>query len=395
MTFLFITIEDITLHRGSATHIREKVSALRERGHRVILVGGSHEASDLRDFTSIGSFRNKRGIGKYLALSLMFPRIMLHIFKHASDVDVIYAREPIATLAAVITKPFHRIPIMYEVNSLENEEIKMRGNTLGVSLASSIMSFLQHIDSKFSDKLIALTERVRQYYRDRYKTPDSRFALVGVTADPSKFSPMNDTPALNRVRTSLNIDEGDSLITFIGNLSHWQDLELLLKAARIVLKKSERARFLIIGDGAQKQWLDEALARESFGSRVLALGSVPHQEVVLYINISDVCIAVCKELVSGYSPMKLFEYLACGKPIVATRVAGYEVVEQAGAGKLIRCGDADQFASELLTLTENGDLRRRYGENALRFARDNFGWSHVARKIEESAREIVALRHPS
>lgn len=388
LRILFVTLEDVSQHKGSSTHIREKVNAFRQRGHRVVLLGGSSGQFDFDDFRSIGSFRNRNGTVNYAALPAVFLNLVFKILRSSKDADVIYAREPVATFAAVLTKPIHRTKIIYEVNSLDNEEIRMKGNTIGVGLTYRIMSLLQRIDAKFSDKIIVITDRVKDYYRKRYKTPECRFMVQGVTTDLNKFRPIDDAALLEPLRDRWNIPEDTCVVTFIGNLSHWQDFDLLLSSARSVIEKNPQVRFLVIGEGSQKKRLEQVIPKDNLAGRVLLTGAVPHSEAVLYINISDICIAVCKELASGYSPMKLFEYFACGKPVVATRVGGYEIVEEATAGKLVAGNDPDGFASAVLSLVEDMELRRTYGENALRFAREHFGWDKVISNIEALMEEM-------
>lgn len=62
---------------------------------------------------------------------------------------------------------------------------------------------------------------------------------------------------------------------------------------------------------------------------------VPYQKVPLYINASDICVTAKKSLKSGYSPLKLYEYMACGKQVVANRVNGFEILEKNKAGILV------------------------------------------------------------
>ncbi len=382
MKILFVTLEDVSLHKGSSTHIREKVAAFRRRGHSVIVLAGSRGEPGIADFRNIGSIRNREGKLSYPALVLVFFRLVLQILRSFRRADFVYVREPVAAFAGVVTKPIHRLNIIFEVNSLDNEEIRMKGNSLSTRVAYRIMSALQHIDAMFSDRIVVITDRVKEYYRSAYKIPASRIKVQGVTTDLEKFHPIDDTKPLRDLRRRLNIPENAFLVSFIGNLAHWQDFDLLLRSAVIAVEKNPNVYFVITGEGSQKEWLEQAVARERLGDNILLTGSVPHSEVALHINASDICIALCKELASGYSPMKLFEYFACGKPVVATRVGGYEIVEQMKAGKLVDEGDAEGFASAILDLAENEGLRKRLGENALRFALENFGWDKVIEEIE-------------
>lgn len=389
MRILFVTLEDISLHKGSSTHIREKVAAFRRRGHGVTVVGGSRGGIDFDNVRDIGSIRKRGGKLSYFALAIVFSRLVFQILRSSRDADLIYVREPVAAFATVLTKPIHRLGIVFEVNSLDNEEIRMKGNTLAIRLAYRIVSILQNIDARFSDRIIVITDRVKDYYRENYKVPEDRVKVLGVTTDPEKFHPINDAESLSRLRRRLNIPEAAFIVSFIGNMAHWQDFDLLLRSAKIVVEGNPSVYFVITGDGSQRQWLERAVARDRLEDKILLTGGVPHSEIVLYINACEVCIALCKELASGYSPMKLFEYFACGKPVVATRVGGYELVEKINAGKLVDGEDAEGFASAILTLAENEELRKECGENALRFARENFGWDKVILEIESLMEEIV------
>ncbi len=383
MRILLITIEDVDGSRGSSTHIREKVGAFRQRGHKVIVLGGSKGTLDLGEFNSIGSCRGKNGAVSYPRLLKAMQRLIRAIPKYAGNADIIYAMGPIATFAAVITKPLHRTMILSEITSLENEEARLKG---GLSAAFSRRAFglLQRIDARFSDRIAVITDRVKRYYQENYNVPENSIMVLGVTADPEKFRPVSAPESLTLLRKRLNLSQTSFVITFIGNLAPWQDFDLLLRGAGSVLTEQPDAVFLVIGDGAQRQWLEREISRRSLANRVCLLGPVPHQDVVLYINLSDICVAVCKELTSGYSPMKLFEYLACGKPVVATRVAGYEIVEKAGAGILVDEGRADMFSSALLSLLRDKDLRQQCSANALSYARQHLGWKQVIQQIESS-----------
>jgi glycosyltransferase involved in cell wall biosynthesis len=392
---LFVTLEDISLHKGSSTHIREKVAAFRRRGHRVIVVAGFEGNIDLDDVRNIGSIRKKGAGLSYFALAVVFMRLLFQVLKNSRDTDLIYVREPVAAFATVLTRPIHRLKIIHEVNSLDNEEIRMKGNTLAIRLAYRIVSALQHINAKFSDRIVVITERVKAYYHENYGVPENRIKVLGVTTDPEKFHPIPhadddaDAGPLKLLRRNLGIPEEAFLVSFIGNLAHWQDFDLFFDAAEMVIAKNPNVYFVITGEGSQKQWVEAAISQKRLEEKILLTGGVPHSRIALHINISDVCIALCKELASGYSPMKLFEYFACGKPVVATRVGGYEIVESANAGKLVDGGDAEGFASAILALADNGELRRECGENALKFAGDNFGWDRVISQIETLFEEIA------
>ncbi len=388
MRILFVTIEDITLHRGSSTHVREKVAALRQRGHTVTLLAGSEKEAEFGNFIGVGSCRNRRGTVSYSALAGVFLKLLLRIVQVSRKAHIVYANGPVAAFAAVLTKPLHHAKIFYEVTSLENEEIGMKGRGLRIAAIAKVFSFLQYVGGHFSDRTLVITEQIKDYFVSNYNLPDKKLKVLGVTTDLNKFHPICDPAFLQRGRERFGIAENSFLISYIGNLAHWQDFDMLIKGAKIVIRKNPHARFMIIGDGSQREALEHAVKRDSLDDRILIAGSAPHIDVPLCINISDICISLPKQLTSGYSPMKLFEYLACGKPVVATKVRGYEAVERAEAGILVDEADYEAFASAILRLAEDKRLRAQFSEKALQFARENFGWEKVIATIEAEIKDL-------
>ena len=119
---------------------------------------------------------------------------------------------------------------------------------------------------------------------------------------------------------------------------------------------------------------------------------VPYQKVPQYINASAVCVVLKVEAKSGYSPLKLYEYMACGKPVVATRVSGFDILEECRAGLLVNTGDYQEFANAVTMLLKNGELRRELGKNGRQYVVENQSWESVARKVADVCQILVDNR---
>jgi glycosyltransferase involved in cell wall biosynthesis len=92
-------------------------------------------------------------------------------------------------------------------------------------------------------------------------------------------------------------------------------------------------------------------------------GSVPYEQVSMYINACEVCVVPKRPLKSGYSPLKLYEYMACGKPVIASRLDVFEVLEQINSGLLVNPEDPNEFSTAVLQLLSDPYLREKMGFN--------------------------------
>jgi glycosyltransferase involved in cell wall biosynthesis len=102
----------------------------------------------------------------------------------------------------------------------------------------------------------------------------------------------------------------------VGNLAPWQGMEYLIQVAPSLTKRLPSIRFLIIGSGVLKEKFQAQVQSSGMSDRFIFTGMVDYEKIPLYINISDICLVLKRRLASGYSPIKLFEYMACGKPVL-------------------------------------------------------------------------------
>ena len=132
--------------------------------------------------------------------------------------------------------------------------------------------------------------------------------------------------------------------------------------------------------------LQELASDLGIGERVCFLGAVDHEQLPLYYNAADVCVVP-----SYYESFGLvaLEAMACGTPVVASRVGGLTgTVRDGETGYLISWRCPEPFAERLELLLGNDALRRRFGE-AAREVVQRFGWSSIADAVESLYRELL------
>ena len=122
-------------------------------------------------------------------------------------------------------------------------------------------------------------------------------------------------------------------------------------------------------------------------------GRVPYEQVPLYINAADVCVApFIKERNSkiGLSALKTYEYLACGKPIVASSIPGVQdLIESSGGGIPVTPEDPEELANAVVRLLSDEEARVEMGKKGRKYVVENHSWDGVAGKILKICEDIV------
>lgn len=208
---------------------------------------------------------------------------------------------------------------------------------------------------------------------------------VPVGADPGPFHPAVDGGSVRR-RYGI---EGP-LVLYVGQLHGGQYVNLFIQACREVRARGNDARFMVVGDGVRARELRKMAQGLGLGEAIIFTGAVPADEVPQYIAACDVAVACFEdtEVTRCKSPLKIAEYLACGKPIVASRVG--EVENMVGdAGELVEPGRPDELAEKILSLLDDAQLCRELGGKARRRSEEIFNWRVSTRALFSAYRRAL------
>ncbi|HYM80509.1 MAG TPA: sugar transferase [Candidatus Limnocylindria bacterium] len=151
-------------------------------------------------------------------------------------------------------------------------------------------------------------------------------------------------------------------VLYAGTHGLVHGMEVLLDAAERLRERTD-VRFLLIGDGVAKPALQERAARDGL-ERVEFRPSLPPEQLVACIHAADVCVATTRDhpFCGETIPVKLFDYLACGRPVVgAVRGDAADVLRASGAGVVVDPGDGVMMARVLASLADDPSQRARLG----------------------------------
>ncbi len=303
--------------------------------------------------------------------------------------DVLYLRQNSFPFFPIILCKILKIPSIVEVNGLVLDELKVSNSK---SFAYRIFSFLalssEKLNYRYCDRIVSVTDKLKDELVNLYTVPKDKIFVINNGANTDLFKPMDQ----EKVKSELGLEKSKSYVCFVGHLAAWQGVEFLIYASPLILEKCPDVRFLVVGDGAVKNKLLEITSKLGLSDKFIFTGRVPYESVPLYINAADVCVAPFikgRNSKIGLSALKTYEYLACGKPIVASSIPGVkDLIDSSGGGVSVSPEDPQQLASAVIKLILNENTRLLMGKRGRKYVVKYHSWDGVARNILDICNDI-------
>jgi glycosyltransferase involved in cell wall biosynthesis len=389
---------DLTGQCGGSIHIRSFVRSLADLGHEVAVVcssvsNGRRVERKLRAMVRpapLASWNRSlarciRGGNSLLGRAVRehpdlvrilhnftFARIASAVARDTAP-DFVYERSSLWGWPGVRLARAHAIPHVLEVNApLAREQQRYRGLTFP-ALARAV----ERLVWRRADLVIGVSEPLRPYLQGAgVRAEDIRILPNGV--DTSLFR--SDVPR-EPARRRLNL-EGRFVIGFAGSLKPWHGVDWLLAAFEQLRQTDSTAHALIVGDGPLRQSLEEQASNRGLRGTVTFTGAVDHEAMPDYLAAMDVAVAPYPALDDFYySPLKLFEYMAAGRAVVASRVGQVaQILADGETGLLCEPGNSASLVYCIRRLRSDAALRQELGRRA-REASVAHTWSHTAEQV--------------
>jgi colanic acid biosynthesis glycosyl transferase WcaI len=246
-----------------------------------------------------------------------------------------------------------RVPFVFEVRDLWPESLAAVGAGGEGSALHRTLGAIAGFLYRRSDHIVVVTPAFRDHLIQHWKVHARKISIVenGVETDLFCPSPPEKAPGT----------EGRFLICYIGTMGMAHGLETLIAAAEQLQRTLPNAMFLLIGEGAEKERIEQLAVARGL-SNVRFLGQQPRERIPGYIAGVDVCLVMLKktELFKTVIPTKLLEYMSCEKPVIVA-VDGHarKIVEEAGAGVFVEPEDSSALAEAIHVLSVDSERRRR------------------------------------
>lgn len=351
-------------------HLMEVSNNLSRLGHKVIY-------SDLNNSNKNITFKRLTFVESLKYLEFRRFLLSLAIIIRSGKPDIIYSRHGGIFNTGYILAKLIKVPLIKEVNGLAIDEIKI-WKTRNIFILKAL-ELIERVNLHNNSRIVAVTDKLKEILVNEYGIEENKICVIQNGANTEMFKPMPSSIA----KEKLNLDINKKYICYVGSLSPHQGLEYFIKCMPYVFESVPNVQVLIVGYGGMEQEIKDLVEKIGAKNRFTFTGSVAYEKVPLYINSSDICIVPKKPWRIGYSPLKLHEYMACGKPVIATRTDGFSDLEKQNAGLLVDIENKEEFSNAIIRLLKDEKLGNLMGLNGRNYVIANHSWANVAKKISE------------
>ena len=398
--------------KGASVHVRGLVSAFVRAGHFVVLAAPllnktpweepaslnvpllhlPPSADILNAVFAVKAFNERLGLTNSLPGELrriLYDQELGTQLKRrfeSAPPDFIYERASLYGTAAVTLARDLNVPLLVELNAPQAvEQSAYRATGLGeLAAQAERWALLQ------ADAVLTVSVPLRDYVVSLGVEP-GRLYVIPNGVDPALFQPGPPDP---RARARWGLGNGP-VLGFVGGLRPWHGVDALPTLLERLVHRYRGLRLVIVGDGPLRGELEHTLIERGLTRSVVFTGWLPHEEVAELIRQFDVALAPYSkpEHAFYFSPLKLFEYMSCGVPVVAAALGQIgEIVRDGETGLLYPPGELDALIGACDRLLADPALRQRLGQAAAKEIHGLYTWDQNAARVVELARALIATR---
>jgi glycosyltransferase involved in cell wall biosynthesis len=360
---------------GAISHIRGFLYGLKRMGRTCRVFSGTPLAQDAFETEIVDPSRRPYFFWEAAMLSYNFD------FARGVQRDLalaapaaFYQRHSRFAIAGALLATRLKIPLVLEYNGPEG----WIADHWDPTPFRSLVRLCEELTLRCAARAVVVSDALREDLVDRGISAD-RIRVNPNAVDPDYFCPGRLREA---GRKNLNVAPDEVLVGFAGSFSLWHGIEILEGAIVRLLSKpsTSRLRFVLMGSGLLHEEMRSALADFEETGAVIFTGSLASEKVVEYLDASDILVSPHIPMPDGSrffgSPTKLFEYMAMGKGIVASRLEQLaEVLEHDRTGWLVTPGDVEELAEAIRRLALDPIKREAMGKAARKAAVERHSWT--------------------
>lgn len=388
MRILTYCDEDLGVAAGGSRQVLEFTKALALRGHELTVV--APQFKQLRPGISVLPQIQmhmvpviRRGGLRPVSFLMNSIRTMTKILREQCPDVVLWFDSP-GQIAPLWALQGTSCPVVYFVNGLPHEEVR---GMWRLRPFLGLLSYGMHLAVRNAAAIVSVCPELLYSLRSFESRDVSKFTVIRNGVDPVHFSPLSQ----ELVRRELSLIDQGPYIGFVGGFFPWHGLDTLVDAIAIVANSYPTVSCLLVGEGLMKPKLEAQVRRLQLSRYIHFVGRADFSEVPRWIAACDVCVVLHRQTRSypGDS-MKLWEYLACGRPVVATAGPGYgDTVGELRCGLSARADDPSDLARQIIALLDNAELRENMGQRGRSAVVQSHTWSARATQLERVCQQAI------
>lgn len=176
----------------------------------------------------------------------------------------------------------------------------------------------------------------------------------------------------------------------IMHVGGFYSIDFVMKALPLVVDENPNVLFVFVGPD-NFAYYESVTRKLKYSDHLIFIKSVPHEFIPQYIAAADICIHIFKKTpyLEYAQPLKILEYLACGKPIVSTDLIGVRDILKSNVLREFLVKDYESFAGKINELLRENDLRERIGKIGYDVVRRNYDWELISKKFLKICEKII------
>lgn len=314
-----------------------------------------------------------------ISTKMNFSHILSGVIRtHNIDIIILYSAPTNGSETIRIAKKFG-IPVIFR-------SIDVLHGLVDYPLIKRLVYRAEKKVYRNADRVLAVTTFMAEYAKNMGAS-EKNISVLPLGVNPETFFPQQkDLTLLNQ----LHLKTTDKVILFVGTLFHFTGLDKIITGLPDILKKLPDIKLVIVGGGPALKDLQELCIRNSLENHVTFTGFVSYSEVPKFINLSDLCINPFEinHVTDRIIPIKLVEYLSCGKPVVSTPLKGaVELLPDHISGVIY--SDKSEFLRNMALILYDTDSSSELGRRGRDYVTSRYSWQSVAAKL---VNEIAALK---
>lgn len=249
-----------------------------------------------------------------------------------------------------------------------------------VKFLQGIAKWVEKLLYREADQIILLNEGLRDYaIKLGARRPQTTVLRQGV--DLERINPQVDG---SKIRKRWGLADDDVVLFFMGWLYEFSGVKEVARGLMEVLREHPRLKFLVVGDGDGYAELCRMRDEEGLRGRLILTGRQPYEEIPHYLAAADVCLLPFhrNEVTEHVVPIKIYEYMAAGKPVIASELPGVMQDIPRGNGVLY-VGTASECVRAIPKLVLDSEKAKNHGEKARAFVEAHCDWERLTLQFEE------------
>ncbi|MFC1921395.1 glycosyltransferase family 4 protein [Chloroflexota bacterium] len=242
---------------------------------------------------------------------------------------------------------------------------------------------IESINIRNADLVLAINESLREY-TIRMGAVSGRTSVLPAGTDIKRFNTGADK---YNIRKQYGFNQDDLVLFFVGWIHHFNGLKEV--ALELVSENNPEIKFMVVGDGDGLGELQTIQNKYNLHDRLILTGRKPYDELPKLLSAADICLLPAypdEPIMKAVVPIKMYDYLAAGKPIIATQLPG--IIKEFGTDSgIVYIEKPEDTVKKALELKKNNTLEE-LGEKAAKFSRTH-DWDQITDEFEAMLEQLV------